>query len=536
MGFLDWEEGLFVALRRAWRVFAPPTATLPAPSAGLSTLASLVAGRPVRVVTTTGAATLRGDEILLPAGVDEAIYAVAGGAALAARPIDDHAAAGAIVEFARAWDGLRVKLDTAHRLGAPVTFRVEAPPRSGSADAGEELSPPPSSSAEVAPSGPLRVHDLAAEQPLAVPVHTFEKVEMAEPFQGTLRQLDGEDDLSDHLESLQEVPLGDLLRGGPQAHAMLRADVTLDAEVPDVADIAADEQFVATDEWDRGAGRYRKGWCRVYPTPIQGRPTAPAWGHAALGKHRRTIQRLEVEVARHRARFAACPRQRDGEDVDVEALTEAWATLRAGRTPDPRVYLRQARSRRDVATTVLLDLSLSTDAWVADRRVLDVAREATLVLGEVAERLGDRLQVLAFASHTRHKVRVWRVRGWEEPWSRGRALLGQLSPQGYTRIGPALRYAVDDLARVDARQRLLLLISDGKPTDYDRYEGRYGVADVRRALAEARGKGVHPYAITIDERARAWLPAMFGPGAWSVVRRPEELPQAMVRAWAGARG
>ena len=85
---------------------------------------------------------------------------------------------------------------------------------------------------------------------------------------------------------------------------------------------------------------------------------------------------------------------------------------------------------------MLLDVSLSTDAWVANRRVLDVAREAVLVLGEVAHRFADPLQVLAFASHTRNRCRVWTVRDWHEPWALGKARLGALHPQGYTRIGP----------------------------------------------------------------------------------------------------
>ena len=185
--------------------------------------------------------------------------------------------------------------------------------------------------------------------------------------------------------------------------------------------------------------------------------------------------------------------------------------------------------QRDVATLVLLDVSLSTDSWVADRRVLDVAKESTLVLGEVLDRMGEEVEVLAFASHTRHKVRCWTVRAWGEPWSVGRGRLSLLEPQGYTRIGPALRHANARLAARSERFKDLILVSDCKPTDYDRYEGRHGVADVRKALAEGARLGVRTQALAIDARASEWLPAMFGPSRWSVLSRPDRLPEALVR-------
>ena len=109
---------------------------------------------------------------------------------------------------------------------------------------------------------------------------------------------------------------------------------------------------------------------------------------------------------------------------------DARADLAAGRSPSSRLYQTRRARDRDVATTVLLDLSLSSDSWIRGERVLDVSREAVLVLGEVADRLGDRLQILGFASSTRHRVRVWSVRDWHEPWSVGRRALGRLVPQG----------------------------------------------------------------------------------------------------------
>ena len=261
----------------------------------------------------------------------------------------------------------------------------------------------------------------------------------------------------------------------------------------------------------------------------------PTWGvsnpKSALTRQARLVRELRRRLEIHRREPRLKDRQLDGEDVDLAALVDAYGARRAGRAMDPRLYVRKERERRDFATTVLLDISLSTDSWVENRRVLDVAREAILVLGEVADQLADRLQILTFASHTRNHCRVWEVKGWEESWSVARDRLGAIHPQGYTRMGPALRHATNELAAAPAERRLLLLVSDGKPTDYDRYEGRYGVADVRQALREANLAGVHTHALAVDATARDYLPPMFGPGKWDILSHPEQLSEVLTTVY-----
>ncbi len=364
----------------------------------------------------------------------------------------------------------------------------------------------------------------------AVLQHTFEKIDTADEHRGGARDLDGADELDEQLEALDEVKLGKLIRTDEEAASLLRAEIDLAADVPDVATIAPGERGMAYDEWDAKASAYRKGWCTVYPTALARRD--PRWAAAALGRTRKVVDDVLRSVRLQRARLAPQRRQRDGDHVDLDAVVQHLADLRAGHADAPRLYTRRARLAHHVATTVLLDLSLSSDAWVDDRRVLDVSREAVLVLGEVAERLGDEVRVIGFASHTRNRCRVFDVRRWGEPWALAKARLGALKPQGYTRIGPALRYATDEACLPDARRRLVLLISDGKPTDYDRYEGTHGVEDVRQAVREASRRGVWVHGLTIDTVARGYFPAMLGAGHWEILPRVDALPRALAAAYA----
>ncbi|MFT4621851.1 MAG: nitric oxide reductase activation protein [Myxococcota bacterium] len=609
---LDWELGVFKALRGLWRAVRPVTAPafdpeVAATFAGSADrwrwFAGVIAGAPIRVEVARDHGGIRGDTVLLPAFVEltpdaelnRAVYLlrVAVDATIArhapavpADPVDRFiaelvAAAHALrtlhtelPAFGQAWAdaaalvrttrptelGPRAMVEEAARcavlsgesppsdlidkLRAAPAGGLPSPPvplwgaliavdDAGHGELDDEAKLPPASDAseeEVGALDAIEVLRLDEEEDdiHELPIHAFEKVELAEAFTGTLRQLDGEDDLEDHLESLEEVNLGTLIRGGPQAHSVLRADITLDASVPDVANIGADETGVVYDEWD--GRQWLRGWCTVYPADVP-EGGDPARAREALHRHRRDVESLHSALLAHRTQRRLQRRQLDGDGFDLDAVVDAQAALAAGRTPSPRLYETRRKDRRDVATTVLLDISLSSDSWIAGQRVLDVSREALLVLGEVAERLGDRLQILAFASSTRHKVRVWRVRGWDTSWAVGQRALHRLAPQGYTRLGAAIRHATWELDQVSARSRVLLLITDGKPTDWDRYEGRHGVADVRKALEQARRDGVVAHALAVDAVARDYLPQMLGPGGWSILRRPADLPDALTRVY-----
>lgn len=610
---LDWELGLFRAVRALWRWAAPARSApwsddrvvhLAEVEGRLRWLAGLIAGRPLRVLPARGTGGIRGDDLLLPPWLDlgpdrhanQGLYVlrvVVDATTAARRPSVPETAGARFVQslaearasvatlqtelprFGEAWReaseallrrpvgasrssvrrwaerGVRDTLagnpvapELAERLAAAsvpddlgdpgaLWGRLVAVDLADAGAPGAADDPTPSADAtevEAPAVEDIRVTALEEIEAREMPIHAFEKVEMAEAFDGTVRQLDGEDDLAAQLEALEEVALGDLLRGGPQAHSVLRADIAMNAEVPDVGRVEPGETGLATDEWNGLQRVWRRGWCHVYPTALPAGPDGGATG-ADLRRLRRTIDRLYDRLVIHRMRRASLGRQLDGDSIDIEALIDASASTRAGMASDGRLYVRRPRSHRDVATTVLLDVSLSADAWVAGRRVLDVARDAVLVLGEVADRLGDELQILAFASSTRHRVRVFTVLDWGESWAVGRARLGSLSPQGYTRLGAAVRHATDRLLQSSASERLLLLVTDGKPTDWDRYEGRYGVMDVGMALLQAHAAGVATHALAIDARARDHLPEMLGVGRWDVLARPEGLVESLTRAY-----
>lgn len=223
-------------------------------------------------------------------------------------------------------------------------------------------------------------------------------------------------------------------------------------------------------------------------------------------------------------------RQRDGEDIDLDAWIEAQADYRAGRPLAQDVYQSWRARRRDLAVLLLVDSSGSTDAWVAaDRRVIDVAREALLLVTIALEQLREPAAILSFSGEGPQGVLLRHLKDFGDPWGGavGRRIAA-LEPEHYTRTGAALRHAAATLMAQPARHRLLLLLSDGKPNDIDAYEGRYGVEDMRQAVNELLRQGISPFCLTIDRQAPTYLPAVFGAHRYALLQEPARLPLVLL--------
>jgi nitric oxide reductase NorD protein len=220
----------------------------------------------------------------------------------------------------------------------------------------------------------------------------------------------------------------------------------------------------------------------------------------------------------------------DGQDIDLDAYLRFATDRRAGAQADGgRLYRDMRSGARDLACLLLADLSLSTDTWIDDRgRVIDAIRDSLFLFGESLAATGDRFAMLGFSSRRRDPVRVHRIKGFDErygPAVRGR--INAIKPGYYTRLGAGIRHAAKRLALEPAGRRLLLILSDGKPNDLDKYEGRWGIEDTRHAIQEARRQGLEPFCVTIDPQANDYLPHLFGTGGYVVIHRPAELPSRL---------
>lgn len=353
--------------------------------------------------------------------------------------------------------------------------------------------------------------------------HNFEKIETVEEFDGQWRDVDGEEDLQED-EAVSELALRHLLRSADAAHSTHSAEAGSGA-APELQGEAHSERVVRYPEWNYKTRAYRDGHCTVHvKTPAQ---LDLARIERALHGNRAALVLAERELGR--LLTARRPRGRllSGTDVDLDALVSRNADLRAGCAPSDAVYLRRCRAAPEVELAVLLDVSLSTDAWIDGVRVLDVELDAVSLLAEALHRLQVPFSLGAFYSRTRHECVALELKRPREPWPVARARVGGVSPIGYTRIGPALRHCIAGLQRSSARDRWIIMLTDARPNDYDRYEGRYGVEDVAQAVKEGQLAGVHLHAIAVGTAPHASLPAMMRGASHEMLSRPQRLSDAL---------
>jgi nitric oxide reductase NorD protein len=278
---------------------------------------------------------------------------------------------------------------------------------------------------------------------------------------------------------------------------------------------------VVYDEWDYRRKGFRKNWCVVTEKELH--PVRNTFIEQTLKQYRNQIRRLrhQFELLQTSERFVR--RQRDGNDIDLDALIESLADNFAGRPPSDRLFIRLTRNQRDIAVYFLVDMSNSTAGWVGKS-----IKEALVLICESMEVLNDRYGIYGFSGMRRLRCEVFPVKRMDERYSQEvRQRISAIGPREYTRMAPAIRHMTSLFAQVEAKIRLLIILSDGKPEDYDDYKGDYAIEDTRHALLEAKVKGVHPFCITIDRKAHEYMAHMYGEVNYIFIDKVNQLPARM---------
>ncbi|MES9963769.1 MAG: VWA domain-containing protein, partial [Candidatus Sedimenticola sp. 20ELBAFRAG] len=325
------------------------------------------------------------------------------------------------------------------------------------------------------------------------------------------RGSEDEDDLERAESIARDLDQLAVSRSNQRAAATLKFDLDLPSEAED--DLILNEGILLP-EWDWKKRTLQQDHCRIQP--MLAADALPC----ELPTHlQRTAKRLRNQfqaLAPARVWYKAQP---DGQEVDIDAYLRYATDKAAGRgTGADNLYREMRAGARDLACLLLADLSLSTDTWINDHhRVIDVIRDSLYLFAESLNATGDRFGMYGFSSRKRDPVRIHTLKDFDERYSgqvRGR--IGAIKPGYYTRMGAALRYGSKLLTEQPAGRRLLLILTDGKPNDLDKYEGRYGMEDTHQAVIEARRLGLQPFCVTIDEKGNDYLPHIFGTGGYVV--------------------
>jgi len=337
-----------------------------------------------------------------------------------------------------------------------------------------------------------------------------------------------DDELAQAADDLDVIALA---RESKQTAKKLRMTLDIAAVHSKHSALTLGEQHIPLlPEWDYRSRTLKPDQCRINIMPIGAQMQATAIVDFPLPEHlKREQQRLRRQFGALLPLRQRLKGQADGNEIDINAYLREVANLthrNHTRSSEPRFYLDQRKRERDLACLLLADLSLSTEAWVGDdRRVIDVIRDSLYLFSEALSVTKDRFALHGFCSKQRNDVRFYPLKEFDEPYNDiVRSRINAITPAYYTRMGAAIRHGSTLLGKQKATERLLLILTDGKPNDADHYEGRYGIEDTRKALIEARQQGLRPFCVTVDQEAHDYLPHIFGKNNFIIIRKPSELP------------
>lgn len=318
------------------------------------------------------------------------------------------------------------------------------------------------------------------------------------------------------------------------------------------------------DEWNHLEHRYLRHWCRLFEERLESDGSAdPAELKQVIQQHAAAVMRQLEQIKP--LGYQRVRRVADGDELDFNALIDARQDVRAGISPDDRVYSRKDRVHRDVCAAFLVDLSASTDDPIEPpepppplpegaeinlrdpyeddfsldlagpeekRRIIDLQRESMLVMSAALERLGDSYGIYGFSGYGRECVEFYVAKEPGEPFTqRTLESIASMKPKRSTRMGPAIRHAVTKLVGSGNAMKILIILSDGFPQDSDygpeRGDHEYGLQDTAKALSEAQSKGVEVFCVTVDKSGNDYLKRMCPPSRYLIIEEIEDLPEQL---------
>ncbi len=360
-------------------------------------------------------------------------------------------------------------------------------------------------------------------------LHNFEKVETAEEHDGVWRDFDGSDELEKHQDALEELRMRQTVRVDEPVHSVYQADFVEQATVSESAEKDSKKFFISYDEWDYKSKNYKKDFCKLFPDFQQ--ELDFNYYQNTIQKNKSVLNSLRKMVASINNKAQQQKRLSNGANFDLDAVVDFYTDIHAKRTPNENIYIDNRKKEKDLSLMILLDLSLSSDSFVNNRKVLDVEKEVSILFGEILNEFGIDFCIDGFYSKTRNHSSYITIKDFDEKWTHARNKVGAIAPSGYTRIGTALRHAGNRLQSRESQNKWVILLSDGKPNDYDRYEGKYGVQDVKQALKEFDLKNINSYAVAIESQAKYYLPQMFGQNHYQILSQPEDLIHSLVKLY-----
>lgn len=282
-------------------------------------------------------------------------------------------------------------------------------------------------------------------------------------------------------------------------------------------------------EWDYQNASYKPDWVSLYESI---HPTGNAADiDALLDKHKVLAKKLKQILEKLKPqRFVRERYQEEGSELDLDVAIRSLIDYKCGSQPDTRINMSHKNDGRDIAVMILLDLSASLNdlADGSEQSILQLSQEAVSLLAWTIEQLGDQYAIAGFHSDTRHNLRYYHIKGYSEKFDNTvKSRLAAMDAGYSTRMGGAIRHASHYLNVQPAEKKLMIILTDGEPSDIDVQDKQYLISDTKKAIDEISSKGMSSYCISLDRKADDYIQDVFGKGGYSIIDNVKKLPEKL---------
>ncbi|MCB9090933.1 MAG: VWA domain-containing protein [Halobacteriovoraceae bacterium] len=310
-------------------------------------------------------------------------------------------------------------------------------------------------------------------------IHNFEKVKTLDDFSGGARELDGSNDFENEEDALEELNLSSIVRSDVKTETFIKSDAVIENALYVARKEINTESFREYPEWFYKEQRYRKNWCRVIEKSSETKAKEDIFNYDKV-----LARKIREEVLSIINKKQYKTKLKDGPEIDLDELLRYQIEKNIYRNDTPFVFMKKYPQERDFSILFLVDSSLSIDSYVQNQHILDLFKHILYILSDALVDIENHVAFYSFHSFTRNQCIVDKLKGFSENMQDLKKNTVSLRPKGYTRIGAAIRHASWILKQEQRRHQFLFILSDGKPTDFDKYEGEHGFQDIKKALDE----------------------------------------------------
>ncbi len=365
------------------------------------------------------------------------------------------------------------------------------------------------------------------ENPLT---HVFEKVMTAEDYQGGSRKMDGSDQILDHQDALNELTLSHVIRTNQSSDSIFKTNSIIEVGNLDLAEVSSKEKIEKIyyyPEWFEKTKEYKKNWCTIYE--LHKADFGPS-----INFDKKTAFDLKSRLESCFNSYQWKSRQKEGSEIDLSLALDRYIQTKTGGSSFDNVFLQKKRLNHDFAIQILVDASLSSDSYANGRKIIETSKEALCIFCNAFAEIYDSISIATFSSHTRNKINFQIIKDFKDDWSMIPAKISAIQPDGYTRIGPAIRHSTYRLENIKAKKKITIILSDAKPTDYDYYEGHHGSSDVQQAVIEAKASGVKIKVLTLADYKLPHQNLIFGSNNCKILKDVKQLSSSLFDFWFAA--